>query len=80
MGRRVDAVGFTAAERAALAKTLHAGDVPACPRCGDKVALSRVQRPPEVAYVRSRVLAVCPSCKLSAAVDVRDPPTAGGPP
>jgi hypothetical protein len=67
---------YSAAERRALAEGLTAGDAPACPACGARLAVREVEAPRQVSYVRRRVWVLCPACKRTAAVDVRG----GGPP
>jgi len=68
--------GFTARERKALERALARGDAPPCPACG--TALSQRPVPPskQVSYVRRRVWLLCPSCKRTGAVDVREGPAA----
>lgn len=63
---------FTAEERHALGLALAEGETPACPACG--AALSQRPVPPsqQVSYVRRRVWLLCPSCKRTGAVDVRE--------
>lgn len=72
---------FTAAERKALEAALAEGVEPSCPACG--ITLSQRVVPPskQVSYVRRRVWLLCPSCKRTGAVDVRDDPLSeAGPP
>lgn len=68
--------GYTGAERKRLAAALAAGSEPRCPACREAVSVREVPRPEEVSYVRRRVWVLCPSCRRTGAVDVRE----GGPP
>jgi uncharacterized protein with PIN domain len=63
--------GWTAAQRKALATALATGAETRCPECGATLACTPVPPPPEVAYVRSRVLLVCPDCHRSASLDLK---------
>lgn len=60
---------FTAAERRALEGALHQGDPLRCPRCDTELSAQRVDRSPEVAYVRRRVWVICPACRRTASLD-----------
>lgn len=75
------AEAFTAAERAALARTLAEGKEPTCPACGTPLSQRPVPASRQVSYVRRRVWLLCPACTRTGAVDVReDPITGDGPP
>lgn len=63
---------FTAAERRRLAAELAAGREPVCPSCGTRLAPQDVQRPESVSYVRRRVWLLCPACRRTGAVDVKE--------
>lgn len=69
--------GFTAAERRALEEALAAGESPVCPACGEALTRRAVPASKQVSYVRRRVWLLCPSCKRTGAVDVRDDPVRG---
>ncbi len=63
---------YTREERNRIAAAIAAAEgAPPCPACGRVVAVREVPAPPGVAYVRTRVLVVCPGCRRSAAVDAR---------
>ncbi|HSM35901.1 MAG TPA: hypothetical protein VK837_05820 [Longimicrobiales bacterium] len=62
---------FSAGESRRLEQALRNGEPVACPRCGADLAASEVRKPPEVAYVRTRTLLVCPGCGASGAVEAR---------
>lgn len=76
---------FSARERKALAQALRgAGEagsagVLECPACGSELSRREVPPSKQVSYVRRRVWLLCPGCKRTGAVDVRDA-TGGGPP
>ena len=61
---------YTPAERRALAEALRKGERLSCPACGAAVARHDVAPGRELAYVRRRVLLICPSCRRSVALDV----------
>lgn len=63
---------FTAAERRGLAAALAAGRTLTCPACGTPVDRRDVKPPRAVSYVRRRVWLLCPGCRRSGAVDVRE--------
>lgn len=63
---------FSAAERRALAAALASGAEPACPSCGTRLDPREVRPPGSVSYVRRRVWLLCPTCRRSGAVDVRE--------
>ncbi len=65
---------FTAREERDLRKRLESGEEIPCPRCGGLLHAAPVIPPPEVSYVRNRVLLLCPSCGRRAAVDRKTPP------
>jgi hypothetical protein len=67
---------WTAEERRALSRSLHAGAALRCPACGGEVRAQPVATPPGVPYVRRRALLSCPACRKSGAFDI----TAAGPP
>lgn len=62
---------YEAAQRRDLETALQAGAVLRCPYCDVELSLQKVEGSPEVAYVRRRVLAICPQCRRSAALDVK---------
>lgn len=68
--------GFDATDRRTIEAALRDGSTPRCPVCGEPLAGSIVEPPESVAYVRRRVLLVCPRCGRSAAFD--RPRTEGG--
>jgi hypothetical protein len=61
--------GFDSAQRRILRLALQRGEDPPCPACGAPLALHPVETPPEVAYVRKRILLVCPRCHRSGAFE-----------
>ena len=61
--------GFTASEERDLHRQVAMGSGPHCPRCDDPMSLTPVHSPPEVAYVRDRVILQCSSCQLHCVVD-----------
>jgi uncharacterized protein with PIN domain len=65
----VRAESFDAAERRALAAALAAGQPLRCPACNAEVVARPVETPRAVAYVRRRVLVICPGCRRSGAID-----------
>lgn len=67
---------FSAAERRRLAEAVAEGREPPCPACGGKLDRREVTPPATVSYVRHRIWLLCPTCRRSAAVDLR----AGGRP
>lgn len=72
---------FTAAERAALARSLAEGGDPDCPACGTRLSQRPVPVSKQVSYVRRRVWLLCPGCTRTGAVDIREDPLRGdGPP
>ncbi len=60
---------YTREERRALARTVARGEPLVCPACGAQLAVHEVAGGRVLAYVRRRVLLVCPGCARSAAVD-----------
>ncbi len=60
---------FTADEESALRDQLSRDEDVLCPRCGGTVEVSPVPRSQDVAYVRNRVVVICPPCNLRVAVD-----------
>jgi hypothetical protein len=70
----VSAGGYSAAERRTLAEAARRGEPLACPNCGHALASHEVRPRRDVAYVRRRLLLVCPGCKRAAAVDIEPPP------
>jgi len=60
---------FDAPDRKRIEDALRAGDPPHCPVCDEPLARNPVTPPDEVAYVRRRILLVCPGCGCSAAFD-----------
>jgi hypothetical protein len=62
---------FSAEERRALEEALAAQERLLCPACGAQLTQQRVAPTTSVAYVRRRVLVICPSCRRSAGVDDR---------
>jgi hypothetical protein len=68
---------FDADQRRALADSVRAGELPACPECGVELDRRDVEPPSQVSYVRRRVWLFCPSCKRTAALDLRggEPPS-----
>ncbi|HEX7089200.1 MAG TPA: hypothetical protein VF192_03635 [Longimicrobiales bacterium] len=70
----MSAGGYSAAERRALAEAARRGEPLSCPACGQALASHEVRPRQDVAYVRRRLLLVCPGCKRTAAVDVGPPP------
>lgn len=63
---------FTAEERRRLAAALAAGTAPTCPSCDVELDRRDVRPPASVSYVRSRVWLLCPECRRTGAVDVRE--------
>jgi hypothetical protein len=61
---------YDAAQRRVLATALASGRELLCPACGSNVTATPVDPPPAVAYVRHRVLVICPRCRRSASLDV----------
>jgi hypothetical protein len=61
--------GFDASDRQRIEAALRAGSAPLCPVCGERLTGSAVDPPESVAYVRRRLLLVCPGCGRSAAFD-----------
>lgn len=61
---------YTAAQRRELARALEDDAPLTCPVCGATLARREVSPSPALAYVRRRVLLICPSCKRSAAIDL----------
>lgn len=62
---------FTTEQRRTL-EQLAAGTGPmACPVCGATLVVNDVPGGHRISYVRHRVWVICPSCRRSAAVDVR---------
>lgn len=57
-----------------LAEAARRGEPLACPACGHALASHEVRPRRDVAYVRRRLLLVCPGCKRAATVDVGPPP------
>lgn len=74
--RRMERRGYTPAERRELERAIERGGPVPCPVCGTLTARSEVPTPRELPYVRRRVWILCPTCKRTAAIDVRK----GGPP
>jgi uncharacterized protein with PIN domain len=60
---------WSPAQRSALEADLARGAAMRCPACGAALSVSPVEAPGEVAYVRSRVLVICPGCRRSASLD-----------
>ncbi len=67
---------YSPAQRRALADAVRKGEQPRCPACGALLARHEIGPKRELAYVRRRVLLICPACKRSVAVDAGG---AGGP-
>lgn len=65
---------FTAGERKVLEQALGRGEDPPCPACGGTLSHRAVPPSRQVSYVRRRVWVLCPSCKRTGAVDVRQEP------
>lgn len=75
------AESFTAVERRELGRALARGEAPSCPVCDEALSQRAVPPSRQVSYVRRRVWLLCPSCKRTGAVDVRQEPLRGdGPP
>lgn len=68
---------YDAAERRALEAALREGRPLRCPECDVPLSAQRVDRSPEVSYVRHRVWVLCPQCRRTASLD--RPPGAAGP-
>jgi hypothetical protein len=64
---------WDAAQRRALVEAAGRGEPLVCPACGSTVTSSRVTPPPEVSYVRRRLLLICGGCHRSAAIDTPGP-------
>jgi hypothetical protein len=62
---------FDAAERRALQQALARGAALECPGCAVPLTQQRVEPVGEVAYVRRRLLVICPVCRRSAGLDVK---------
>jgi hypothetical protein len=61
---------FSAAERRALEAELARGvEQLQCPACDTPLSQQRVDPGAAVAYVRRRVLVICPACRRTAALD-----------
>ncbi|HUG39180.1 MAG TPA: hypothetical protein VMM12_01780 [Longimicrobiales bacterium] len=63
---------FTADERRRIEAALAAGREPLCPACGGVLDRRRVRPAASVSYVRRREWLLCPGCRRSGAVDVRE--------
>jgi hypothetical protein len=62
---------YDAAQRRVLATALASGRELLCPACGSDVTATPVDPPAGVAYVRRRVLVICPRCRRSAGLDAK---------
>lgn len=61
---------WAAPQRRALELALRRGSIPStCPACGGAIACHAIETPPDVAYVRRRVLLVCTACHRSGGFD-----------
>ena len=60
-------------EEASLRRTMDAGGPPRCPRCGGDLRATPVPIPPDVSYVRRRVLLECTDCGVRTVLDQKDP-------
>jgi uncharacterized protein with PIN domain len=70
----VKAGSYDAAARRLLENLLRDGAPLRCPSCDVELASQRVEPARAVAYVRRRVLVICPSCHRSAGLDVKRTP------
>lgn len=63
---------YTARQRVELEAELSGGAAaPRCPVCLIEVSVQAVAPPAEVAYVRRRILVICPQCRRSASLDLK---------
>ena len=60
---------YTPREEALLRHALSRGSALACPRCASPLRATPVIPPPEVSYVRDRVLLECDSCSRRTVLD-----------
>jgi uncharacterized protein with PIN domain len=68
---RTPADGWDATERRALQQVAFDGGALRCPRCGTELTQQPVEPGGAVAYVRRRILVICPECRRSAGLDLR---------
>lgn len=61
---------FTREERRTIETAVGSGSDVHCPRCGSVLRSRSVDPGPAVAYVRHRLIFVCPGCRLAATIDV----------
>jgi hypothetical protein len=67
---------YSREQRGEIERSVRAGRSADCPACGERLVESHVPLRRDVAYVRRRMLLLCPGCRRSASVDL----TAGGRP
>lgn len=60
---------YSPGEEALLRKALATGSAPACPRCGSPLRATPVLPPPQVSYVRSRIVLECDPCHIRTVLD-----------
>jgi transcription elongation factor Elf1 len=65
-------VSYTPDQRRVITRALAREQKIDCPACGAQVTVTPVTPGRQVSYVRHRMMVVCPGCRRSAAVDVRE--------
>jgi hypothetical protein len=60
---------FGPEEERALRRQIEEGNHPRCPRCAGALRLTPILPPPQVAYVRDRVVLECDRCGMGTVID-----------